>query len=73
MEKRKAWVWFKGGQAGGSWISGFVAKAHEKEGVIIERSDFISCRVPDWRVRYEKPMNEKEGPQIPKNTFWKYN
>ncbi len=37
MEKRKAWVWFKGGQAGGSWISGFVAKAHEKEGVIIER------------------------------------
>ena len=74
MEKKKAWVWFKGGKSGGSWIAGFLASYHkEEEGVTIERSDFVSCRVPDWRIRYDEPRNEKEGPQIPKNPIWKYN
>ena len=73
MEKRKAWIWFKGGQSGGSWVAGFMASVDEKEGVIIERADYVSCRVPEWRVRYDNPIDEKEGPQIPQNPIWKYN
>ena len=74
MEKKKAWIWFKGGQSdGGSWISGFMASADEGEGIIIERADFVSCRVPEWRVRYDNPTDEKESPDIPQNPIWKYN
>ncbi len=72
MEKKKVWVWFKGGQTGGVWVSGFIATNDEKEGLLIERTDFVSCRVPEWRVRFEEPEDEKVAPQIPKNPTWKY-
>ena len=72
MERQKAWVWFKGGLNGGVWIPGFIASTDKKGGVFIEKVDFISCRVPEWRVRFEKPEDEKEGPEIPINPTWKY-
>ena len=72
MERQKAWVWFKGGITGGAWVPGFTASSCEEEGLLIEKSDFVSCRVPDWRVRFEEPENEKEGPEIPANPTWKY-
>ncbi len=73
MERKKAWVWFKGGMAEGSWVPGFIASHDQEEGILlIERSDFVSCRVPEWRVRFEEPTNEKECPNIPKNAIWKY-
>ena len=72
MDRKKAWVWFNGGQRGGTWVAGFLASNDQEEGVLIERSDFVSCRVPEWRVRYEEPRDEKEEPQIPLNPTWKY-
>ena len=72
MEKKKAWVWFKGGLTGGEWVAGFIASSDKEEGVLIERADFVSCRVPEWRIRLEEPENEKEGPHIPKDPTWKY-
>ena len=73
MEKKKAWIWFKGGQAGGEWVAGFVASSDKQEGVLIERADFVKCRVPKWRVSYEEPKDEKQGPKMPENSIWKYN
>ena len=73
MKKEKAWVWFKGGQKGGYWVSGFYATSAEEGGILIERSDFVSCRVPEWRISLEEPKDEKLGPSIPKGAIWKYN
>ncbi len=72
MDKKKAWVWFKGGLKGGSWTSGFMASKKNDEGILIERADFISCRVPEWRVRFDEPINKEESPKIPKGAVWKY-
>ena len=72
MERQKAWVWFKGGLKGGEWISGFIASTDKKEGILIEKVDFVSCRVPEWRVRFDKPEDEKKGPKIPVDPIWKY-
>ncbi len=72
MERKKAWIWFKGGLDGGSWVSGFMASNDGKEGFLIERSDFVTCRVPEWRVKFEEPENLKEEPTIPKDPTWKY-
>ena len=72
MKKEKAWVWFKGGLKGGSWVAGFLASTTEEEGILVERSDFISCRLPEWRVRFSPPEDERKGPSIPKNARWKY-
>jgi len=72
MDRKKAWVWFKGGLTGGVWVSGFIASTNEKEGILIEKVGFVSCRVPEWRISFEEPKNEKEGPQIPKDPIWKY-
>ena len=71
MEKQKAWVWFKGGLEKGEWISGFIATSDDNEGLLIERSDYVRCRVPEWRVRFQEPEDKKEGPQIPDNPTWK--
>ncbi len=72
MEQKKAWVWFKGGLNGGSWVSGFMASSDKEMGILIERTDFIKCRVPEWRVRFDEPEQESKGPKIPKNPIWKY-
>ena len=70
--KQKAWVWFKGGlKKQGEWVGGFLAK-EEQEGFVIERSDFVSCKVPKWRVKLQEPNNLKQGPAIPNNPKWKY-
>jgi len=71
MEKKKAWIWFKRGESG-TWMAGFIASTDNQEGVIIERADFVKCRVPKWRVIYDEPKNEKQGPEIPQNSTWKY-
>ncbi len=72
MKKEKAWVWFKGGLKGGSWESGFLASHSEKGGIEIEKADFIKCRVPEWRVLYQEPKDEKASPEIPDGADWKY-
>ncbi|WP_320667310.1 hypothetical protein [Prochlorococcus sp. MIT 1307] len=73
MEKKKAWVWFKGGLNGGSWVSGFIASNDDLQpGVLIEKADFVSCRVPEWRVSFDQPEHKKKSPEIPNNPTWKY-
>ncbi len=73
MKREKAWVWFKGDlKEGGYWVSGFLASSCDEEGLLIERSDFVSCRVPEWRVTFAEPENEKNGPKIPEGAIWKF-
>ncbi len=72
MKRKKAWVWFKGGLSGGKWVAGFLASEDNGIGLLIEKADFISCRVPEWRVRFDEPVNEKESPKIPEDPTWKY-
>ncbi len=72
MNKEKVWVWFKGGSEGGFWQGGFLASKATESGVIIEKADFVSCRVPEWRVSFSEPNNLGQGPQIPKDAIWKY-
>ena len=71
MKKEKVWVWFKGGLKGGEWKAGFLATTCEEGGLLIENSDYISCRVPEWRVRVNQPENINEGPKIPEGEDWK--
>ncbi len=72
MGKEKAGVWFKGGLKGGSWEGGFLASKSEERGIKIERSDFVNCTVPEWRVKFEEPKDLLEEPEIPKGSVWKY-
>ena len=72
MKKEKAWVWFKGGLKGGSWIGGFIASSSEEGGIVIEHSDFRTCRVPSWRVIFKEPEDKSKGPSMPEGSNWKY-
>tara|TARA_Y100001970_G_C13722972_1_gene597591 strand:+ start:84 stop:302 length:219 start_codon:yes stop_codon:yes gene_type:complete len=72
MEKKKAWIWFKGGEDGGSWVSGFFASKDKEGKVIIENPDFVTCTVPEWRVIYEEPKNKYQSPDIPNDAIWKF-
>ena len=40
-------------------------------GVRIERSDYVPCRVADWRVVFKEPEDLQAGPGIPENAVWK--
>ncbi len=73
MKKEKAWVWFKGGLQGGYWESGFMASESDAGFILIERADFVSSRVAEWRVKLEPPQDEKQPPNIPENPIWKLN
>ena len=72
MKKVKAWVWFKGGLNPGSWESGFSASSCDQEGILIEKPDFVSCRVPEWRISFSEPLDKTIGPEIPSSPIWKY-
>ena len=72
MEKKKAWIWFKGGEDGGSWVSGFIASKSEGGKVVIENPDFVTCTVPEWRVMYKEPQNKHKSPDVPNDPIWKF-
>ena len=72
MKGEKVWVWFKGGKEGGFWEGGFTASKSPEGGILIERPDFISCRVPEWRLSFSEPNNIKIGPEIEEGSVWKY-
>ena len=40
-------------------------------GIRIERSDYVPCRVADWRVAFSEPAEMKAAPKIPENAQWK--
>lgn len=68
----RCWVWFRGGLGVDSeWISGFYGAPSVLGGIRIERSDYVPCRVAEWRVVFEEPADMKVGPQIPENAQWK--
>ena len=72
MNKEKVWVWFKEGSNGGSWVRGFLAHPSEEGGLVIERSDYVTCRVPEWRISFSEPDDINSKPEIPDNAIWKY-
>ncbi len=72
MDREKAWIWFKGGLKGGEWIGGFLATKSQEGGYIVERSDFVKCRLPEWRVIFKEPGNPNHPPLIPQEAEWKY-
>ena len=52
-------------------MSGFYGAPSVLGGVRIERSDYVPCRVADWRVVFKEPVDINAGPEIPENAVWK--
>ena len=52
-------------------MSGFYGAPSVLGGVRIERSDYVPCRVADWRVVLKEPEDLQVGPEIPVNAVWK--
>ena len=71
MDKKSAWVWFKGGESGGFWKGGFTASNSSEDSVLIEHSKFITCKVPKWRISPTEPKEISVGPDVPKDAIWK--
>ncbi len=72
METENCWVWFKGAlKERGVWKAGFTYKKDELPGVLIQSSDYIPCRVPDWRISPTEPVDIYKPPEIPDNPVWK--
>tara|TARA_Y100001968_G_scaffold108807_1_gene98417 strand:- start:448 stop:672 length:225 start_codon:yes stop_codon:yes gene_type:complete len=72
MRKEKCWVWFKGSlKEDGYWQGGFVGTKDEDPGILIENPSFVTCRVPEWRVRLKEPEHINESPSIPEDAPWK--
>ncbi len=40
-------------------------------GIRIEHFEYVACRVPEWRVRWEEPDDLSAPPEIPDNSQWK--
>ncbi len=72
MERENCWVWFKGSlKEGGTWKGGFQYKKDENPGALIQSSSYLQCRVPDWRISLQEPLDKYKGPKIPENAVWK--
>ena len=73
MDREKAWIWFKGGLQGGHWVGGFWATKSDEGGYIVEKSDFVKCRLPEWRVSLSEPENPTQPPSdISSKSIWKH-
>ena len=68
----RCWVWFRGGLNEDShWVSGWYGAPSTLGGIRIEKSDYVPCRVADWRVVFEEPADMKVGPEVPEGAQWK--
>ena len=52
------------------WVSGCHGSPSRLGGVRIENFDYVACRVPEWRVVWEVPMDLKKSPEIPEDAQW---
>ena len=67
----RCWVWFRGGlNQDPHWLTGFYGAPSVLGGIRIERSDYVACRVPDWRVTFEEPADMTIGPAVPEDGAW---
>ena len=72
MNKKPCWVWFKDGiDSKGHWEGGFTFTEDEEEGILIENHNYVSCRVPVWRISTTEPSDRYCPPEIPNNPNWK--
>tara|TARA_Y100001968_G_scaffold300215_1_gene311451 strand:+ start:111 stop:338 length:228 start_codon:yes stop_codon:yes gene_type:complete len=72
MLKENCWVWFKGSDGKkGSWKPGFRATKDANTGILIENPSYVSCRVPEWRVKTTEPLDPHSPPEVPEGSFWK--
>tara|TARA_Y100001968_G_scaffold110186_1_gene99682 strand:- start:414 stop:641 length:228 start_codon:yes stop_codon:yes gene_type:complete len=72
MKSENCWVWFKGSlKEKGVWKGGFKCQRDENPGFLVESPSFVSCRLPDWRIAFEEPLDASKGPSIPTNAEWK--
>ena len=60
--------WFKPVRILGCRLDG---DASALGGVRIEHFDYVPCRVPEWRVRWDEPSDLGSPPEIPDNAQWK--
>ena len=40
-------------------------------GVRIEHHDYVTCRVPEWRVVFSEPADFLSPPSVPDDADWK--
>ena len=70
--KNKCWVWFRNGLGQeGAWNSGWMGASSPRGGIRIEHYDYVPCRVPGWRIRWEQPEDLSAPPEIPEGAQWK--
>ena len=68
----RCWIWFKNGlNVDPCWVNGFYGAPSTLGGIRIERSDFVPCRFPDWRVVFSQPGDMKVGPEVPEDAKWR--
>jgi len=51
-------------------MSGFYGAPSVLGGVLIERSDYVPSRLPDWRVVFQEPTDVKVGPVMSEGGDW---
>ena len=67
----RCWAWFRGGLNEAShWLTGFYGAPSVLGVIRIERSDYVPCRIPDWRVTFHEPADMKIGPSMPEGGDW---
>ncbi len=72
MHHENCWVWFKSSLSRkGFWQTGFTCTRDEKPGVLIQSPSYVSCRVPEWRIKTQEPIDLDQGPEIPQGSPWK--
>ena len=52
-------------------MSGFYGAPSVLGGVRIERSDYVPCRVADWRVVFQELTEINVGSEIREDAVWK--
>ena len=67
----RCWVWLKGGLSEGAhWRAGWYGAPSVHGGIRIEKTDYVPCRVADWRVTFKEPADMKAGPEMPADAQW---
>ena len=65
--RERCWVWFRNNplQTGDAcWKSGWYGCKSPLGGIYVEHPDYVSARLPDWRVTFVEPDDMKKSPAV---------
>ena len=73
ISRDRCWIWLKNNplKDEAAWMGGWIASVSPLGGLLVEHPNYVTARVPDWRVSFKEPSDISQAPDMPPDAQWR--